>query len=373
MKQDKSMSQFIPFVKPQQIKLSRTSNGHLLVELLEETKQSTETNQVVVSHRYLLDAEARLHLMASLKEVLSQPYLPKSQRSMLRIQPAVFHPPNITTSSSPTSVASVDLATRFTDTLRRLEKPFAFERSIQYQRNQIRAGRLLAGYDLSLPSSLKKQAILELLQQLCFPTDQLDDFEDMLPYSHYLHLGFEPYDDSALYKVYLESDCEGDPGNRIRYRAWKFMPFTHQCYITAYTRLPFSSPDQLSQLLITHFRDVSRNASFESDLRGMIKPFVTIAEQCSGDREYKDIELLHATEDQSLRQSFDMNIYASGLKVEDMLEDILSMCKILGLDRQRCLLSLRNCLALPLGHVSLGCNRKNDPFFTLYYGASFVI
>jgi tryptophan halogenase len=367
------MSQFIPFVKPQQIKLSRTSNGHLLVELLEETEQSTETNQVVETHRFLLDAKARLHLMASLKEVLSQPYLPNSTRSMRHGQPAVFQLPNTTSASSPTSGASVDLATRFTDTLRGLEKPFAFERSIQYQRNQIRAGRLLAGYDLSCPSSLKKQAILELLQQLWFPTDQLDDFEDMLPYSHFLHLGFEPYDDSALYKVYLESECKGDPGNRIRYRAWKFMPFTQQCYITTYTRLPFSSPVQLSQLLFTHFRHVSGNGSFDTDLMGMIQPFVTIAEQCSGDGEYKDIELLHATEDQSLRQSFDMNIYHSDLKVEDMLEDILSMCKILGLDRQRCLLSLRNCLALPLGHVSLGCNRKSDPFFTLYYGASFVI
>jgi tryptophan halogenase len=367
------MSQFIPFVKPQQIKLSRTSNGHLLVELLEETEQPTETNLVVVSHRFLLDAKARLHLLTSLKEVLSQPYLPNRPRSMLSIQPAAFQQPNISSNSSPTSGGSVDLATRFTDTLRGLEKPFAFERSIQYQRNQIRAGRLLAGYDLSLPSSLKKQAILELLQQLCFPTDQLDEVEDMLPYSHYLHLGFEPYDDSALYKVYLESDCEGHPGNSIRYRAWKFMPFTQQCYITTYTRLPFSSPAQLSQLLITHFRHRSRNASFDTDLKGMIQPFVRIAEQCSGDGEYKDIELLYATEGQSLRQSFDMNIYASGLKVEDMLKDILSMCKILDLDRQRCLLSLRNCLALPLGHVSLGYNRKNDPFFTLYYGASFVI
>lgn len=367
------MSQFIPFVKPEQIRLSHTSNGHLLVELLEEVAQSTQTNRDVVSHRFLLDAKARLHLLASLKEVLSQPYLPDSTRSMFHDQPAAIQAPNVSSQSSLISRASVDLATRFTDTLRGLEKPFAFERSIQYQRNQIRAGRILAGYDLSLPSSLKKKTVLQLLQHLCFPVDQLDNFEDMLPCSHYLHLGFEPYDDSALYKVYLESDCEGDTGKGIRYRAWKFMPFTQQCYITTYSRQPFSSPVQLSQLLFTHFRHVSRDASVDANLRGMIHPFVKIAEQCSSDGRYGDMELLHATEDQSLRMSFDLNVYASGMKVEDVLEDLLSMSKILGLDRRRCLLSLRNCLALPLGHLSLGYNRKNDPFFTLYYGASFAI
>ena len=367
------MSQFVPFVKPQQIRLSCTSIGHLLVEILEEAEQPAQANQMVVSHRFLLDSKAEIHLMASLKEVLSQPYMPYSPRRRPRVKQAVSKPTNITSPSWPTSGASIDLAERFTDTVRGLERPFAFERSIQYQRSQIRAGRILAGYDLSLPSSLRQQEILELLQQLCFPTDQLHGFKEMLPCSHYLHLGFEPYDDSALYKVYLESDCERNAGNSIRYHAWKFMPFTEQCYKTTYSRLPFSSPLQLSQLLFTHFRHAPRDASINPELRGMIQPFITIAERCSGDGKYEEFELLYAREDQSCRQSFDLNVYASGLKVEDMLEELLSMCKILGLDRERCLLSLQNCLAQPLGHLSLGYNRKNDPFFTLYYGASAVI
>jgi hypothetical protein len=367
------MSQFVPFFNPQQIKLSLTSDGHLLLELLEDEEQSDRSDPMLTSHRLLLDAKARVHLLASLKEALSEPHLLKVPRRVLRDQPPTFSSPDNRSQLSANSSSTVDLETRFTETLRGLEKPFQFERSIQYQRNRIKAGRMLAGYDLTLQSSLNKQSILQLLHQLCFPADRRDEFEAMLPSSHYLHLGFEPYLDSALYKVYLESDCDADSDLPIRYRAWKYLPFERKCFTTIYTRLLVSSPSQLSQLLLAHFSRFSRDVSIEPDLGELLQSLSAITERCFDIRDDDSFELLYATEDQSVRQSFDLNVYGSGLTVGTILEDLLLMCNALGLDRQRCLLSLQHCLSLSLGHISFGYHRKKEPFFTLYYGAASVV
>lgn len=364
------MSAFLPFVKPAQIRLSRTSEGDLLLELFEDTDQRADAAEASPSHRFLLDASARMHLLASLKQALTQPILPSVPRRLSLSQPAPVTAPAMPPQPPAGSSATLDLEARYINTLRQLNCPFAFERSIQFQSEQIQAGRMLAGHDLTLPSSLTQSEIVALLQELCFPENQLDALLLQLPLSHHLHLGFEPQSGSALFKVYLESDCDPEMASAVRYRAWKYVPYFDQCFTSAYAPLRFSSPAQLSQLLLTQFSYLAGQVSIEPGLKRMVQSLTLIAEQCMLRSGAEELELLHVTEDQSDRQSFDLNLYSSNLKVEAVLEQLLFMCSSLGLDQQRCHLSLQQCMALPLGHLSFGVHRQRQPFFTLYYGAS---
>jgi hypothetical protein len=365
------MSTFLPFVQPSQIRLSRTSEGDLLLELFEATEQTADAAQKSSSHSFLLDANARIHLMASLKEALLQPVLPSVPRRLSLSQSHPVSAPIVAPQPPMPSSATVDLEARYLNALRQLNCPFEFERSIQFQSDQIKAGRMLAGHDLRLPSSLTQPEILALLHELYFPENHLEALMAQLPTSHHLHLGFEPQSETALFKIYLESDVEPDPP--VRYRAWKYAPFSEQCFTSIYTPLRFSSPSQLSQLLLTHFSLLAGPVAIEPSLRALLQSLFSIAEHCMYRTRAEDFELLHVTEDQSDRQSFDLNLYSSRLNVEAVLEQLLLMFGCLGLDQQRCLLSLQQCLALPLGHISFGYHRKQEPFFTLYYGAASVV
>jgi hypothetical protein len=365
------MSTFLPFVKPSQIRLSRTPEGDLLLELFEDTEQTADAAQKSSSHRFLLDANARIHLLASLKEALVQPVLPSVPRRLSLSQSPPVSAPIVAPQPPMASSATADLEARYLNALRQLNCPFEFERSIQFQSDQIKGGRMLAGHDLRLPSSLTQPEILALLHELYFPENHLDTLVAQLPSSHHLHLGFEPQNETALFKIYLEFDVESD--SPVRYRAWKYAPFSEQCFTSIYTSLRFSSPSQLSQLLLTHFSFLAGPVATEPTLRALLQSLFSIAEHCMHRTNAEDLELLHVTEDQSDRQSFDLNLYSARLNAKAILEQLLLMFSSLGLDQQRGLLSLQHCLTQPLGHISLGCHRNLQPFFTLYYGASLFI
>jgi hypothetical protein len=368
------MSPFLPFVNPTQIRLSRTSEGDLLLELFEDTDQSADAAEKPSSHRFLLDANARIHLLASLKEALVQPILPSVPRRVALSSSALASILVAPSQPPPCSSATRDLELNFINALRQLNGPFAFERSIQFQSDQIRPGRMLAGYDLRLPSSLSQPEILALLHQLRFPENQLDALMAQLSSSHHLHLGFEPQSETALFKVYLESDCDTNSTSAVRYKAWKYYPYSEKCFTSVYTPLRFSSSSQLCELLMAQFGLIAGPVSVDpSPLGPLVQSLGLIAEQCMPRTATEDLELLYVMEDQSDRQSFDLNLYSSNLYVDAVLDQLLLMCSCLGLDRQRCLLSLQQCLSLPLGHISLGYHRHRQPFFTLYYGASLYV
>lgn len=347
-------------------------NQDMVLDLLGPPLESTPQDQSPPEYRLVLDSEARRHLLAALAEALTQPYLPKLSKRHARDRIDASPQPFSAVPATTTSSRALALEAEFSQALRTLDRPFKFERSIQFRSQGINSGRMLAGFDLASPSPLPKESALNLLQRLHFPAQYLEAVLEYLPASHYLHLGFEPYQGAALFKVYLESEADAQSIPPIRHRAWKYVPLTDQCFTSTYAALPVVSASQLSQLVLKHFQSLSADASLSADLMPLLEVVGSIIERCVSVENVEDIDLLYATENQSPRQSFDLNLYAANHTVGTVVDELLRLCELLGLDHQRCRLSLQHCLAQPLGHLSFGFHRHREPFFTLYYGASSV-
>jgi hypothetical protein len=214
-------------------------------------------------------------------------------------------------------------------------------------------------------------AILNTCRQLQMPETLLTDASQNVLAAQFIHFGFEADDDSCLYKLYLEfTRQENRPpaaggeneGTKLLHLAYKWNPSqAHQHVVTKYFWHRFLTMEQIAQQLKSVFGESESGEPFAIAS--------SLLETAAQRMPPQDIQYLEATEDDSCRKSFDLNVYDAELQIQELQPLLSRMFRHYQIDP-----SLFETFYQPMktrifGHLAGGIHRNGRGFFNLYYGA----
>ena len=252
--------------------------------------------------------------------------------------------------------------------LESLGYPLQEERSIRVTPGQFESNRFLLGLERRQLLDRDLGRVKDLLCTLAFSEDFLIDFSSLLPQCDWIHFGFESGLNGLLFKLYLESDNIGASEPYIRHHAWKWSPITKQGIHTSYMCYPGISSIQIKDRINFAMRRVATGSWV--DLASSCEDFCSyIVDLFCTSLEQADQLFLEVNESSSLRHSFDLGFYGSGLRVCDIEAPFRKLCLLFSLDMSRVDLLLEQVRGYELGHIASGIHNSGQPFCTLYFGA----
>jgi len=248
-----------------------------------------------------------------------------------------------------------------------LPGPYGYERSIKFIGQQVYRDRFLVSFPklaLTLGANLDG-----LLEQLDFPAAGVPRLQGFLAEGDILHLGFEGEATAYVCKLYVENaahirqlwaSASNEPDGAVRvHRALKWWPENSSessLLETQYDWLPCADRQALLHSIANLWPTVPRKAL--SDLLAVACRKVPA----------KDLQLLKVSEPDSIRNSFDLNLYDACLSLSDVQSILEAMLVDVGAERSNI-----NAILLPLadealGHVAGGVARNGKLFLSLYFG-----
>jgi tryptophan halogenase len=93
-----------------------------------------------------------------------------------------------------------------------------------------------------------------------------------------------------------------------------------------------------------------------------------IARQASERIAPGEIQYLEVTEEGNPRRSFDLNVYKSGLRLQDLNPELLRALAYYGIPFSRFAPLYQRIKRERLGHLAGGVDREGNDFMTVYYG-----
>ena len=252
--------------------------------------------------------------------------------------------------------------------LEQMRIPCGYERSFKLHPGRVLANRYLLGVDLKDINSDQLQTIC---QRLSMPDDYVQSLEEHLPDANLVFLGFEDNPPHGTYKVYLEfwervkSEVRSNPTSltpKLLHLGFKWgVEDNSQRTTSKYLCYPLLSNEailqRMSDVYIGHEDSVSQNIAAE---------IVALAV-----RRAKEAPLIYLEvfEEDSLRRSFDINLYSAMLSLKDIQPALIRLRDHFAIpmstfDRLYCL----TCDKL-LGHLSGGIGQNGEEFVTIYYEA----
>ena len=259
--------------------------------------------------------------------------------------------------------------------VRRLGTRHLHERSVRIREKTLLTNRFLVTVNKHELSGDSHATILDMCRQLKMPQAFVTDASQNLSTAQFIHFGFEADDEFSLYKLYLEFTRQGerpaavsqeDSQTKLLHRAYKWDPSrTQRQAVTDYHWHQSLTVDQIAQRLQSVYEE-SKSGEPIAIARGVL-------EAAAQKMPSQDIQYLEATEDDSCRRSFDLNVYDAELQIQDLRPLLYRMFRHYQID-----LSLFNTFYQPLktrifGHLAGGTHRNGREFFNLYYGAEGVV
>lgn len=252
--------------------------------------------------------------------------------------------------------------------LEQMHIPCGYERSFKMLPGKLLANRYLLGVDLK---NVNSEQLRSICQRLDMPEEYFALFREHLPEANLVFLGFEDNPPTGIYKVYLEfwervkSEIQAQPGSRepkLLHLGFKWnVTDNTQRTISKYLCYPLLSTEgvfqRLGDLYAGHERCVSLAIATE---------IIAFAASRAEEHSFIYLEVL---EGDSLRRSFDINLYSAMLPLSSI---------------QSALIRLRDHFAIPnsqfeqvsrltcdklLGHLSGGISQHGEEFVTIYYEA----
>lgn len=245
----------------------------------------------------------------------------------------------------------------------------AFERSCEFMAGRLLANRFLLGFEKSMIRRNPHEKILGLCAEMDMPDNFLAAFLQNLPEANIVGFGFGEHEGACMVKAYLEF------GYRF-YRALKSGPLKPEPYLShlgfkwdakdssrkalaRYTCFPgFTAGDVQVKLAADHYGD--KAALFE-----IIKGVLDLAAE-RVDRErflYLDVK-----EENNPRSSFDVNLYAANLRLQEIHPWLQKLCRHYSISEKPFLNFYDAAKTHILGHLAGGVDREGRDFLTLYYG-----
>lgn len=250
--------------------------------------------------------------------------------------------------------------------LEQMRIPSGYERSFKMLPGRLLANRYLLGVDLN---NIRPEQLRSICQQLNMPKEFVPSLDEHLPDANLVFLGFEDDSPSSTYKVYLEfwervkSEVQSDPTSlspKLLHLGFKWdVADNARKTVSKYLCYPLLSTEKILQrigdLYAGHEGCGSQTIATE---------IIAFAASRAEEHSFIYLEVL---EGDSLRRSFDINLYSAMLPLSSI---------------QSALIRLRDHFAIPtdqfeylyrltsnklLGHLSGGTSQRGEEFLTIYY------
>ena len=343
---------------------------HFFIDISCDPQEQDPSRPIPISHRIGLSNLSRLHLQDTLSRALAL-------RTPFIVAKKLTSESTTSKLRSPTSArfvrSSPSQGTFWKESLltavRDLGCPYTIESSVQLSPNLFVDQRFLIGIDLRSPTSPAFCQLVDLLKHLSFPRSFYHNFLPILSNSDWLHIGFALNDDWPTYKLYCENfqhTSIADP--YTRHYAWKYSPLSRQGHDSFYLYYPnFSNTRVISHVSSLVTRELSWNSPLMDHIFSQILLILNLSDLKSSSF---DLELLEVSESSSCRHSIDLNFYESKLVISRIYSHLLAIAQYMSLDIPSFHAFIQPILQTNLGHISFGIDRRRQPFFTLYYGAT---
>jgi tryptophan halogenase len=251
-----------------------------------------------------------------------------------------------------------------------LDTKVDFEPSFKAVRDRLLANRLLLGFDRLQTDASRDEEIASVCERIGMPSSLLAAFRQGLPDANHVYFGAEKNDRTLVLKAYLEfrdrieKEIRGAPvaGRSFSlFTGFKWDAFAPARQVVSryvwHRSLPV--PEILERLQATI--DPSRHGALLELVQGIVR-------QASERIAPGEIQYLEVTEEGNPRRSFDLNVYKSGLRLQDLNPELLRALAYYGIPFSRFAPLYQRIKRERLGHLAGGVDREGNDFMTVYYG-----
>lgn len=238
--------------------------------------------------------------------------------------------------------------------LRLLEgiRPEGLERSFKMSAETLLSDRYLFGIH---KSDITPARLFGICEQMGMPDEFVPGFRERAQDANAFHVGFEGRGGGGLYKVYLESAHRLRPGATapvLLHLAYKWDCLdSRAATIATYTCHPGLSVEAIALRL-------AGAGACETAARILGLAAARAAEPPM---------YLEVAEEGNPRASFDLNLHAAGLRVDEVQDLLVQACARYGIPLGRFEALCGRIAHCALGHISGGTSREGRDFLTVYY------
>lgn len=258
--------------------------------------------------------------------------------------------------------------------LGKLNAQIDFEHSFKAAHNHLFADRFLLGMNRREMVGGRDERFESICENIGMPQNLLASFKRSLADANQVYFGVERNEQTLIYKAYLEfrDKIENEIGSApVKGRSFRlFTGFKWDAFsprrqaITRYAWYPSLPIAEVFERLQTTL-EPSRHGEMLEVVQGIIK---RAAEEIS----HSDIQYLEVSEEGNPRKSFDINIYKSGLRVEDLCPYLLRALKHYTIPFGSFDSLYQRIKGEKFGHLAGGIDRENKDFMTVYYGVKTI-
>lgn len=252
--------------------------------------------------------------------------------------------------------------------LEQMQIPCGYERSFKMLPGKLLANRYLLGVDLK---NLSTEQLRTICQRLKMPDEFFPSLDEHLSDANLVFIGFEDNPPTGMYKVYLEfwdrvkSEVQSNPTSlspKLLHLGFKWdVADNTRRTISKYLCYPLLSTESILQRIADIYSSHDGCVSLK-----IASEIITFAASHAEEGAFIYLEV---NEGDSLRRSFDINLYSATLPLSSI---------------HRALIRLRDHFAITvdtfdqlfhltrdklLGHLSGGINPLGEEFLTIYYEA----
>jgi hypothetical protein len=255
-----------------------------------------------------------------------------------------------------------------------LDAKIDFEHSFKMVHSHLFADRLLLGMNRREMEGSRDERITLICENIGMPHNLLASFKRALQDANHVYFGVETNEQTLLYKAYLEfrdkieKEIGGAPvtGGSFRlFTGFKWDAFSPpRQAVTRYAWYPSLPVAKVFERLRT-----TLEPSWHTELLEVVRGITQRASEKIAD---SDIQYLEVTEDGNPRRSFDINIYKSGLRIEDVSSYLFRALRHYAIPFDRFEPLYQRIRADRFGHLASGVDRENKDFMTVYYGVKAI-
>jgi hypothetical protein len=254
-----------------------------------------------------------------------------------------------------------------------LDAKIVFEQSFKAVHGRLFEDRFLLGFSRH-ETGAPDERIASICENIGMPQNLRASFERSLADANHVYFGAEKNEQTLLFKAYLEfrdSIEKQIAGARTTGRSFTlFTGFKWDAFtpsrqaVTRYAWFPsLPVPEILERLRMTI--EPRRHRALLEVVQGLIRR----AAERIGDSE---IQYLEVTEEGNPRKSFDINIYKSGLRLDELWPYLLKALRHYAIPAAGIESLYQTIKPERFGHLAGGVDRENKDFMTVYYGVKHV-
>jgi len=251
---------------------------------------------------------------------------------------------------------------------------FAHECSFKVSKGRLSENRFLLCVNRVGQEAFLDDRVKQVSSDLDMPAAFLEELTSHLPDANYVYFGFEEDGTRSLYKVYLEFRDRAE--EKIKEAGSKAEP------LLLHLGFKWDTSDRNRKAVTRYewyhslqFRDMLHRLPAML-FRWQGHDPLAVAEAVIGlasDRmDPRDVQYVEVTEKGNSRKSFDINLYKSGILMEELKPFLMKLADYYDLDRQEFAIFCDQIAWKRFGHLAGGTDREGRDFITVYYGVEHI-